>query len=320
MNEAVANHARSLRLADGMGSPPASISVAIFAYNEQRLIGRCLDSVLDDSPEAAEIYVLINGCTDRTEQIVAGYAARDGRVRPIVIARGDKANAWNHYVHVLAPGRDIHAFMDGDMRVRRGSFAGIAAAMAAHPRANGVAALPASGRSRARFRQKLLDKHELAGNFYAVRGRALEAFRDRGVRLPFGMFGEDGLVATLLKWDLEMSGPERPERVVACPEAEFVFDPLGLLSRRDWGIYRNRRMRYAVRYQQSCMLYPLLFEHGVAAIPAHVVDLYRNHGDKLELRFQGLNTLFDLLAIRRIRRRVHHGPAAKEIDEARLYS
>lgn len=299
-----------------------SVSVAVFAYNESAAIRDCLDAIGACAPEAAlTVHVLINGCTDDTEAQVRAYQPRGFAMRPVVIARGDKANAWNTYVQEVAPDdAALHVFTDGDMTMAPGSIAGFLQAFAAAPQANGCAGLPISGRSRDAFRDKLLQNHEMAGNLYALRGRCVQAFRSRALRLPFGIFGEDGLVTTLVKHDLDTTGPRHEDRITATTQGGFAFRPLSPWHPSDWRIYRNRRMRYAVRRQQANMLYPLLFEQGIGAMPAHVVDLYRARHAAMERGWRGLDTYFDYVARQRIRRDVAAGAAAKAADQAHLYS
>lgn len=298
------------------------VSVAVFAYNEEDGITAALDR-LDACGAEAElrVHVLINGCTDGTERVVRAYRGRRITVVPVVIAKGDKANAWNHYVHEVAPeDAAIHVFTDGDMLVSPGSIAAFLRAFAAEPHANGCAGLPVTGRSRAAFRAKLAARRELAGNLYALRGSCLMAFRRRGVRLPFGIFGEDGLVTALVKHDLDMRGREDDLRVTVAEGAGFGFPPLSPWRPRDWRIYRNRKMRYAVRRQQARMLYALLRERGTEAMPAHVVDLYRQRGPALRLAWNGLDTPFDWVAVRRIRRDIAADESVKLEERAHLYS
>jgi glycosyltransferase involved in cell wall biosynthesis len=300
----------------------AFVSACIFAYNEEAGIAAALDA-LDACGDEARIraHVLINGCTDGTERAARAYVPRRIEVVPVLIQRGDKANAWNHYVHEVAPlDAAMHLFTDGDMLVSKGSVAAFLAAFAAHPEANGCAGLPVSGRSRDGFRDKLVRGREMAGNLYALRGSCVALFRERGVRLPFGMFGEDGLVTALVKYDLDMRGEQRPERVIAAEGAGFGYVPLSLLKPADWRTYRNRKMRYAVRRQQALMLYDVLRAGGPAAMPAHVVDLYRARGAGLRLRWRGLDTYFDRIAINRIRRDMEADDSVKQEARAHLYS
>ena len=49
----------------------------VLAHNEERHIGACLDSIFAADPALDfDVYVMANGCTDRTEAIVADYARR----------------------------------------------------------------------------------------------------------------------------------------------------------------------------------------------------------------------------------------------------
>lgn len=301
---------------------PSTVSVAVFAYNEEASITACLDALAACAGEAdMTVHVLINGCTDRTEAIVGAYRPMRFRLVPVVIGRGDKANAWNHYTHGVAPETAaIHVFTDGDMIVAPGSIRGLLARLSELPDANGCAALPISGRSRDAFREKLVRNREMAGNLYAIRGSCLMAFRHARVVLPIGVFGEDGLVTTLIKHDLDMAGPRRDDRITATTQGGFGFRPLSPWQPSDWRIYRNRKMRYAVRRRQAHMLYPLLFEQGMAAMPAHVVDLYRARHTLVETNWYGLDAYFDWIARRRILRDVAASTDVKDEERAHLYS
>ncbi|PWS34247.1 hypothetical protein DFH01_26865 [Falsiroseomonas bella] len=311
-----------MSIPDQAGTEPVFVSVCMFAYNEEAGIAAAL-AALDACGEEARlrVHVLINGCTDSTEQVVRAWQPRRIEVVPVVLPRGDKANAWNHYVHEVAP-RDaaIHLFTDGDMIVSKGSVAAFLRAFEADPHANGCAGLPVSGRSRDGFREKLRRGREMAGNLYALRGSCVEAFRRAGVRLPFGMFGEDGLVTALVKHDLDLRRQRDDLRVTSAEEAGFGYVPLSLWRPGDWRTYRNRKMRYAVRRQQALMLYDLLRERGPEGMPVHVVDLYRERGDAMRLAWRGLDTYFDWVAIRRIRRDIAADDSVKQEARAHLYS
>jgi cellulose synthase/poly-beta-1,6-N-acetylglucosamine synthase-like glycosyltransferase len=59
-------------------------SVGITAYNEEANIGRLLQAMIDQrlfEVEITEILVVASGCTDRTEDIVREYMAKDTRIR-----------------------------------------------------------------------------------------------------------------------------------------------------------------------------------------------------------------------------------------------
>jgi len=73
--------------------------VAIMAYNEEASIGPVLEALLLQETETAsidEIIVVASGCTDRTEEIVEEFVARDSRTRLMrQPAREGKASAIN---------------------------------------------------------------------------------------------------------------------------------------------------------------------------------------------------------------------------------
>ena len=53
-----------------------SYNVVVFAHNEARRITRCLESILAHATEGLQyIYVLVNGCTDDTADVVTRLSA-----------------------------------------------------------------------------------------------------------------------------------------------------------------------------------------------------------------------------------------------------
>jgi glycosyltransferase involved in cell wall biosynthesis len=82
------------------------LPIAIMAHNEERLIGRALDSALSQKPPLGcrvEVVVIANGCTDGTERVVkAASTANPGRVHLIVLATKGKAHALEETQRHLA--------------------------------------------------------------------------------------------------------------------------------------------------------------------------------------------------------------------------
>ena len=122
-------------------TPAAPWPVMVLAYNEERHIVACLDSIFAADPECKlEVFVMANGCTDRTEDIVTAYARNRPEVHLVSLVLGDKCNAWNVFVHdtvpARCPGREIYFFADGDARVVRGSFSAMARGLIGHAHAH----------------------------------------------------------------------------------------------------------------------------------------------------------------------------------------
>jgi glycosyltransferase involved in cell wall biosynthesis len=299
------------------------VSVAVFAYNEEALIGRALDALLRCRDEAdLVLHVLINGCTDRTAAIVGARAAADPAIRPILIDRGDKANAWSHYVHDVAPPSAlIHVFTDGDVEVAQGSITAFLTRFEEKPYANACASIPLSGRQREQMLPDIRNQDGMPGNLYALRGSFVMRLRQMGVRLPFGLFGEDGVVGGLVQCDLDPRKPWDKDRLTWSENAGYRFDTLSPFRPEHWRIYRNRRRRYALRWHQGRMLWALLAEQGIEAMPAHVIDLYRaKAGSVIPRPCHGIDRFFDWEARRRIARDLAAAEAAKAEDRAHLYS
>ena len=74
-------------------STSVPISVVIAAHDEEPVLGRCLDALLDAArPDEIEIVVVCNGCTDRTAEVARGYGER---VQVIETPRPSKTAALN---------------------------------------------------------------------------------------------------------------------------------------------------------------------------------------------------------------------------------
>ncbi|ODV03828.1 MAG: hypothetical protein ABT23_03110 [Thiobacillus sp. SCN 63-57] len=276
--------------------------VAVFAHNEARNIVACLDSLQAAATHPITCHVLANACTDRTEALVREYAADHPHVHLVSIALGDKANAWNVFVHEIAVCTATPCFfIDGDVRAVAGSLDAMAQALAQNPQANGVSALPQSGRGVAAFQRDMLRDNGVAGNLYGLRGSFVERIRAQAIKMPVGTIGEDALMGAMLKWDLQGDTRWDNGRVVVAREAGFEFDSVSPWLPREWKKYFRRRVRYSVRGYQNKMLGRAIQPAGFTALPFHVRDLYPRYPEVLRLDWRGLNTLFDWLAIREIR-------------------
>jgi cellulose synthase/poly-beta-1,6-N-acetylglucosamine synthase-like glycosyltransferase len=78
------------------------ISIGICVYNEEKNIGRLLDSILQQSFEnciISEIIVVSSGSTDNTNIIVEEFSKKDGRIRLLrQKERKGKASAVNYFL------------------------------------------------------------------------------------------------------------------------------------------------------------------------------------------------------------------------------
>jgi len=96
-------------------------SVGIAAYNEEANIGRLLQALQDQDlheVEISEIIVVASACTDRTEEIVHEYMARDRRISLLTQERREgKTSAVN--VFLKRARQDICVWQSGDTLPRQ---------------------------------------------------------------------------------------------------------------------------------------------------------------------------------------------------------
>lgn len=90
----------------------ALISVIVPAYNVERYIARCLDSILSQTYTNLEVLLIDDGSTDSTGRICDDYARKDGRVRVIHQENQGLAEVRNIGLHE-AKGEWIQ-FIDSD--------------------------------------------------------------------------------------------------------------------------------------------------------------------------------------------------------------
>jgi len=83
------------------------VSIIIPAYNEEKYLARCLDSVISQSDD---VIVVVNGSTDATEQISLSY-----HVRTLVIDEANVSKARNHGAALAK--HDTLLFLDADTKL-----------------------------------------------------------------------------------------------------------------------------------------------------------------------------------------------------------
>ncbi len=126
--------------------PPAlRLTGGIVAFNEERGIGRAIDSLLGQRlPEGIvwdRVWVVASGCEDRTEEVARTAAARDPRLGLVVEPdRGGKARALGQ-VFRRAEG-DLVVLLNADAEAAPDAVARMVAAARGHPPPFAVMARP----------------------------------------------------------------------------------------------------------------------------------------------------------------------------------
>lgn len=290
-----------------MSSSSIAYPVGVFAHNDADKIIACLDSLQAASARLSlSIQVLINGSTDETLERVKHYARTHPGVHPVLIALGDKSNAWNVFVHEVAREAETHFFVDGDVEVQPDSLEELLRQLEAHPEAYAASGVPEDcGWSARHQRELMLKQGGIAGNLYALSGTFLRLIRDRKVYLPVGHIGEDSLLGSLAYRDLDPRQEWDMRRIVVCERARFRYEPLAWWRPRDLRLEWRRMIRYGVRHCQSQMLKRHLTAQGLSAMPRTAAELYPVYAHLLTPR-NGFRKFFDRIAIRDIQRQGRH--------------
>jgi cellulose synthase/poly-beta-1,6-N-acetylglucosamine synthase-like glycosyltransferase len=95
-----------------------SVSVLIPAYNEQKVLARTLETVIEATYPGKEVIVIDDGSSDRTYQIASSFSDRG--VKVIHRPNGGKASALNH--GVLFTRGEIVIIVDADSQVCKSTF------------------------------------------------------------------------------------------------------------------------------------------------------------------------------------------------------
>lgn len=277
-----------------------NVSICIFASNAEETLPDAVAALYGaGAGETATIHIVEYGSHDDTARIARALALADSRIRVHEIALADKAHAWNEYVHRIADAADMHVFTDATARLAKGALKALELAIRSSSKAYAAAGIPTTGRSRKAWATRLFTEHYVSCPLYALRGTALDRFRAEDLRLPIGLIGDDGLISYILVTDFEGGeNDSRRVRIAIAGGAFFDFDSLGL-NTRDLAIYLQRLKRHSLRYFQNEMLYALLKERGLAAMPDRMDELYTAETvARLGPRAGVGNYLFDRMTLR----------------------
>lgn len=277
---------------------------AVFAYNEESHILRSISSIQNECDN--EIYVLVNGCSDNTFEVVSNYAKDNPQVHPVQIDIGDKANAWNHFVHTLNLNAQYYYFLDGDCRITKGSVRKAEEEIeSSHNEAviNGLTATPLqTNKKRENTYRHMKATGGLAGNYYLLRDNFVTRLRKNNIMLPKGTIGEDGLIAALAYWNLVPFANWDLNRVIVSEGVTFDYDQMNPLSLTDIRLYFRRKVRYSCRYFQNKIITKCFKDEGLTWLHGDIASKYTRYPELLALKWRGSDTWFDFLALLEIKK------------------
>ncbi|WP_461210346.1 glycosyltransferase [Desulfocurvus sp. DL9XJH121] len=218
---------------------PVRISVVLPAYNAASGLAAALDSLLAQTHPDFEIVAVDDGSDDATADILAAYAARDARVRPLFMAHRGVAEAFNAGLAVSRG--EFVARMDSDDVSLPRRLELQAAHLDAHPGTGLVSCLVAFGGDRSA--QAGYARHvDWANSLVCAEDISLARFVDSPVPNPSVMFRRElvarhgGALSGDFPEDYEMWLRWLDEGVVMekVPEALLVWnDPPDRATRTD---------------------------------------------------------------------------------------
>jgi glycosyltransferase involved in cell wall biosynthesis len=278
----------------------APICVTVMAHNEEGRIATCLRS-LPLGDDDVSIHVVVNGSSDRTAAIVNEIAAHTNNLCVHEYEAGGKSRSWNRFVlDDLPEFHCFHIFVDGDAEILPGSITDLAKALENHPYANAASGFPRNGRRADYYDRMIRTQNGMFGDLYALRGSFLERMKAAGIRLPEDLIGDDGLIGALAKTDLESESNLDATRVLSCPEAGFLCEPVTLWHLSSWRLQYRRMVNYSVRYFQNAIVTTIMRGEGPQALPARMILLYPAMLPALRPREHVVYRWFDRIALRRM--------------------
>jgi glycosyltransferase involved in cell wall biosynthesis len=233
-----------------IGSPSGRISLGIFAHNEEANVAcaiRQLQRTKWTSP-AVDIFLLANGCTDRTVSIAAVVDAefdwpQGVSFSVIEVPATGKSATWNYFVHELI-GADTEAIVFADCDIDFGgpeTISALVRLLDGSPDANCAVSKPVRvidsstkwfGRVAAKAPATYDSKTAVAGHLYCLR-----ASFARRTWLPDGLPAEDGFVRAIVLTDL-FTISENLSRIASDESVQHKFVPVDTL--REWIRHESR--------------------------------------------------------------------------------
>lgn len=245
-------------------------SAAIFARNEGPVIARCIQA-LEKAGRGAELHitVLLNGTTDGSTAEAQAALRRSGlNGRIYTIAEGDKANAFNQFIHGLRPPAATYFFIDGYAAVAPDALGRLDAALTAAPHAQAAAAVPSTGRSAAQLTEAMQRQPGLHGSLFALRGTFVDRLAALGLRLPLGLYRGDGLIGSFVLHDLDAAGGGwHGERLAVEPRATWAAPSLQPWRLRDLRRHWRRLVQQGRGRLQWSAVRETIYPAGFTALP-----------------------------------------------------
>lgn len=210
----------------------ASWAIVIFTARESpdQLLQTLLAAVVA-AKNTTVIDILVNGnpalATTIADRIaLAHWPSRSPLLRVWSLTQGDKANAWNNYIHHIWQGESISFFIDGYVRLNPDAIELLGNAVAAQPDVLGGTGVPSMGRTASAMRAYMAEHGGFHGNLCCITGDVIRQLRLRNINLPFGLYRVDSLMGALLSFGLDPGNNNWDHhRILVHPDASWRTAP-----------------------------------------------------------------------------------------------
>lgn len=228
-----------------MASGRIVVDLAVLAHQEEATIAEAIgdlsrQDILGDPHVDLRVWILANGCRDRT-----AAAAQDAvaRLEPgtaalftvLDLPKPGKSRTVGAFIHTLArPEADAFVFLDADCRlIAADTVSRMVGAVASRAELQVFTGRPVKDivhyRTKLGFVERLIAagaeqltdfRKSIAGGLYCIRAETA-----RRIHLPVGLPVEDGFVRAMVLTDF-LSEPERFERIDGDPEVFFIYESI----------------------------------------------------------------------------------------------
>ncbi|WP_026340596.1 glycosyltransferase family 2 protein [Thioalkalivibrio sp. ALJT] len=254
-------------------------SICVFASREGARIRDCLSALQQTTSTwpAVELTVVVNGpapATASAAQEALGGWRHPARV--VEIALGDKANAWNQYIHGLRPEARWHLFVDGYVVPDTVGLGVLREHCEAAPAAQTAATgMPAGAHAGAVQMRDFVMRHGgILGGLHALRGEFVERLVARGLFQPWGLYRGDGLIGSWVCHDLDPCVNRwDKQRIIPVPQATWQGERLAPWSPRDLRTHWRRMHRQAQGRMENRAIKDIIYREGYEGLPESARDL-----------------------------------------------
>lgn len=211
---------------------PRTWAIVIFASRESLAV---LVSTIKAAQIAAcgvaTIDVVVNGNNELADALTKQLcdpelASDETSVKVWKIAVGDKANAWNQYLHQIWSGEKIAFFIDGYVRLNPDSVRLLGNSIASQSNVLGGTGVPNVEPATIDKSSQPAPDSGFHGNFCCLTGAAIEKIRLQNISLPFGLYRVDSLMGAMLSVGFDPTcNTWDGSRIFVHPAASWQTDP-----------------------------------------------------------------------------------------------